>query len=1408
MAQVSFYKMQNSALSSFPIKEGQIIYVTDSKRLYLDNAANSRIEMTSYNLTQDSNNNHILIFTKPDGTTVSYTMPDTLYNGGDHIIIDENNNIDLDEQTTDRIYGVATKEGSGETVSLVDTREAKMKVGLKGNTSQETTTGKNLLGVKTNLKKTTTNGITFTPVFNSSNLLEYIEVSGTCTAATTYTISNSVSLTADSYLLSGCPSGGGANTYGLELRGGAFPKDVGSGRSFTLTNDFTFWDCRITIEKGATLSALKFYPMLVQGTTATDYEPYTGGQPSPNPSYPQPIQVVSGDNTIVSTGVNLLTYPYVDTPNSPKTTNGLTWTDNGDGTISVSGTATGYSDFVLFNTNKKLMVQPNTTYNLSGIPSTAYLVFDLSEFDSDNALIVVHNNIRNSSFTTSPNARWLQIIAKRSSNNQATDTIIKPQLELGSQASTFEPYTGTSYQVNLGNIKLCKIGDYQDKFFKAINGNTIYDSLDSTIKNTLDYGEWYLEKNIGKVVLDGSESGWTKNPSITTTNGYSNNALFPYRVSNSGIYCNYLKQVLSLSGNKTGIYNATNCNFLLEGTDYDTEIKFKNWLSTYTPIVYYQMSTPTYTKIEGTLASQLNAIEYAMSYNGQTNITQVNNDKPFIIDASAIAGLSLNSLEEEINRMDYISQSEKAAPNGVAELDDHGIILSSQLPSYVDDVLEFADMASFPAQGENGKIYVALDTNLTYRWSGSAYVEISKSLALGETSSTAYRGDRGAAAYKHAVTNKGSAFASNLYKITTNSEGHVTAATAAVKSDIINLGIPGTASNGVKINETDIQLDDNVNNLLYGNEEVIATDVENASLNNTLQGKLNIELKGNTYQETTSISGGDEYDSPSPDHPQPIQVVSGDNEVVVCGKNLLDVNNNLISSIQGLSFVANNNGSFSYSGTLESHTWVNFMNNVGTFIKAGEYTISISNSLNFNLVWYFQYEDGTNNTFSITSGDTSRTITLQKNVVRHRVGFTFMTIGTTYNGTLKIMLEKGSIATSYQPYQEQKYPINLGVENLFDKNNANVLNAYLSGYKILGYATNQTIYIPIIGGTTYTVTKKVGVTNLSLAYTTTTPTIEGETLGTITATSKTYTTTSPINATFLCVFVRKDSDSDYTLEEILEGLEIVKGDKAQQVSDNPIELCNIPNTNYQDKFFKAINGNTIYDNLDSTIKNTLDYGKWYLEKNIGKAVLDGSENWVYPTQIGSSTYYRYENQNFRNNDCMVHSQYLSDNFKYNGTTGQVEQNVITNTSGANTNRLWITINTSLTSGTTENDFKIWLSTHNTNIYYVLETPTYTKIEGTLASQLEDVWRANTYDNQTNVSQVNNDLPFILDVSAPTYTINGMNKEYAHKEDAINKVTSISDSSTDTQYPSAKCVYDLVGNVETILETLDIGNGVS
>ena len=115
-------------------------------------------------------------------------------------------------------------------------------------------------------------------------------------------------------------------------------------------------------------------------------------------------------------------------------------------------------------------------------------------------------------------------------------------------------------------------------------------------------------------------------------------------------------------------------------------------------------------------------------------------------------------------------KTNKGAVNGYAGLDAAGKVPASQLPSYVDDVLEFNARANFPATGENGKIYIALDSNLTYRWTGSAYTEISASLALGETPQTAFAGDKGKTAYEHSQA------AGNVHGLT--------------KAIIVALGIP------------------------------------------------------------------------------------------------------------------------------------------------------------------------------------------------------------------------------------------------------------------------------------------------------------------------------------------------------------------------------------------------------------------------------------------------------------------------------------------------------------------------------------------------------------------------------------------------------------------------------------------
>ena len=182
-----------------------------------------------------------------------------------------------------------------------------------------------------------------------------------------------------------------------------------------------------------------------------------------------------------------------------------------------------------------------------------------------------------------------------------------------------------------------------------------------------------------------------------------------------------------------------------------------------------------------------------------------NNQFGGVLDVRDYDGNSL--VDSSIAKLpDYIKASEKGVSNGVATLGSDGRVPSSQLPAYVDDVLEYNNRDSFPATGESGKIYVAKDTNKTYRWSGSVYVVISDTLALGETTGTAYEGSKGKQNADNianlttrvgSVETKATNNASDITKIT-NGTTKVGKATSADKfSSNKTLTISGDASGSV-----------------------------------------------------------------------------------------------------------------------------------------------------------------------------------------------------------------------------------------------------------------------------------------------------------------------------------------------------------------------------------------------------------------------------------------------------------------------------------------------------------------------------------------------------------------------------------------------------------------------------------
>ena len=166
---------------------------------------------------------------------------------------------------------------------------------------------------------------------------------------------------------------------------------------------------------------------------------------------------------------------------------------------------------------------------------------------------------------------------------------------------------------------------------------------------------------------------------------------------------------------------------------YDADFK-------YNPV----SNTLTVANVSGNASSSTNA-SYSAKVGTSTSHPAIGSaTQPVYVNSDGIitAGTALGTMAYKAAG-DYVLASSVGAKNGIASLDANGKVPSSQLPSYVDDVLEYDKKASFPSTGESGKIYVDKATNLTYRWGGSSYVEISASLALGETSSTAYAGDKG-----------------------------------------------------------------------------------------------------------------------------------------------------------------------------------------------------------------------------------------------------------------------------------------------------------------------------------------------------------------------------------------------------------------------------------------------------------------------------------------------------------------------------------------------------------------------------------------------------------------------------------------------------------------------------------------
>ena len=593
--------------------------LVDTYTITFTNGTSTTIEVTNgrgiVSITKTSSVDYVDTYTITynDGTTSTFEVANS------EVTEEEFNDV-VDE--LNYLYDDLPKvEGEGTSLTLDNTRKGKISNALKGNEiSQFTTTGKNLLKVASstfiNRNVTTTYNfetgvLSSTGVANSGwpwiveSVLDTPIPAGT---QVTFSVDN-------------------VQNYEVAIRfqksetayddsTSILPGNLSATK--TLTTDCVKIIVLVYYGTGTTADT-NMRLQLEVGSTPTEFELYTGGNPAPNPDYPQDVHVVSGDNDVEICGKNLfdkdnanVINAYISLGNSK-----ITYS-NGDNCIYIP-------------------IKNNTTYTVSKILSNRFIV---GCTDVLPASAIVCNPIStsqssNTSYTiTSGNDSKYLVVYCYTSNDTLTlqeilDTI---QIEKSSTASTYQPYEESqTYPINLGTMELCKIGDYQDYIYK-------------------DNGKWYKYSEIGKQILDGSE---TYDPSSTNTTGkyriaykdISNIILAPPNVSTKGnILCDYFE---AKTANQTyqcqqGISVSTNGDIQIYNLNNEigSVNAFKTWLSTNNTSIYYVLATPNNTEItDQTLISQLDNFEKALSYNTQTNISQENNDLPFIISASAFMSL-------------------------------------------------------------------------------------------------------------------------------------------------------------------------------------------------------------------------------------------------------------------------------------------------------------------------------------------------------------------------------------------------------------------------------------------------------------------------------------------------------------------------------------------------------------------------------------------------------------------------------------------------------------------------------------------------------------------------------------------------------------------------------------------------
>lgn len=477
---------------------------------------------------------------------------------------------------------------------------------VKGNTVQNSTKGLNLINCTP--KTTTINGITM--VNNGDGTYT---VNGTATddfdiALAPYTTKQNIY-----YTLSGCPSGGSKTTYYLDPRG--YEYDTGRGTTIINPNqDFSNY-IRIVIKKDVTVNNLLFKPMFNEGQTAQPFEPYTGGQPSPSPDYPQEIKAVSKLSGAFYSK-NLFDFNIIKDSNITRGT--AVWTNN---SVTITSNA---SDCYTESYSKKnyIKVKPNTTYTLlfkrdKSVQGSIY-IFKKKNYDDSNYYDVSCNTSSDLkkawTFTTKSSTNYL---AFRLGIYQSGQTCTFSEIMLVEGSHTWDNISYENGKQSLLNYTL------QNPLYKL---GDIYDYID------LNRGK--IVRNVGVVTFDGSSD---EDIRLSPPDGSRRVYLYLFRnsiqsIENINPYCksNMFKFTnLWTDGvmSHNHLFYVSSTNIYVSYNEITSLNDFKTWLNKNPITVVYQLATPTEEPLPSDLQTLLQSLK---SYYPQTNIIWNTEVEPYI----------------------------------------------------------------------------------------------------------------------------------------------------------------------------------------------------------------------------------------------------------------------------------------------------------------------------------------------------------------------------------------------------------------------------------------------------------------------------------------------------------------------------------------------------------------------------------------------------------------------------------------------------------------------------------------------------------------------------------------------------------------------------------------------------------